>query len=309
MTDARKWEIGLSTGWNGNASRETFEFYKANGIKHIEISMGHERFLEIAWDEIKRSAEETGVNMWSVHLPFMPYKQVNFGDTAGPAREYTIQMAKNAIDHMGELGIPHLVIHSGVDMFDPDNRDKCMQNACDALAEIAEYGLPKGVTICVENMPRTGLGRDIAEMKRLVSSHPALRVCFDTNHLLRNRHVDFVRELGDKIVTLHVSDYDFHDERHVFPYEGDIKWIELVEELEKANYNGVWMYECGLGPRNGVVRERPVTVDDLKENHQCCINKKEWPSFAEWNKEFCDSHVYIEDPAVYHGEDYKRKRG
>ena len=154
MTDAKKWEIGLSTGWNGNSSRETFEFYKANGIKHIEISMGHDRFLAIDWDDVKRSAEETGVNIWSVHLPFMPYKQINFGDTAGPAREYTIQMAKNAIDHMGELGIPHLVIHSGVDMFDPENRDKCMQNACNSLAELAEYGAPKGVTICIENMPR-----------------------------------------------------------------------------------------------------------------------------------------------------------
>ena len=309
MTDARKWEIGLSTGWNGNASRETFEFYKANGIKHIEVSMGHERFLEIDWDEIKRSAEETGVNIWSVHLPFMPYKQINFGDTAGPAREYTVQMAKNAIDHMGELGIPHLVIHSGVDMFDPENRDKCMQNACNSLAELAEYGAPKGVTICIENMPRTGLGNVIPEMKQLVASHPALRVCFDTNHLLRNRHVDFIRELGDKIVTLHVSDYDFHDERHIFPYEGDVKWIELVEELEKVNYNGVWMYECGLGERKGIVRERPVTVADLKENHQCCIAKKEWPSFAKWDEEFCKSHTYIEDPAVYHGENFRRKRG
>ena len=220
--------------------------------------------------------------------------------------EYTIQMAKNAIDRMGEQKIPHLVIHSGVDMYDPENREKCMQNACDALAELAEYGAPKGVTICIENMPRTGLGNTIEEMKRLVNSHPALRVCFDTNHLLRNRHVDFIRELGDKIVTLHVSDYDFHDERHVFPYEGDIKWIELVEALEKVNYNGVWMYECGLGERKPIIRERPVTADDLKENHRCLMNKEVWPKFCRWDEEFCKEHTFIENPEEFHGPDYKR---
>ena len=306
MTDAKNWEIGLSTGWQGKASRETFEFYRDNGIENIEVSMGHDNFLKIDWDEVGKNARECGINLWSVHLPFMPYKIINFGDTAGPAREYTIQMAKNAIDRMGEQKIPHLVIHSGVDMYDPENREKCMQNACAALAELAEYGAPKGVTICVENMPRTGLGNTIEEMKRLVASHPALRVCFDTNHLLRNRHVDFVRELGDKIVTLHVSDYDFHDERHVFPYEGDIKWIELVEELEKVNYNGVWMYECGLGERKAVIRERPVTAADLKENHRCLMNKEVWPKFSKGDEEFCKAHTFIENPEEFHGPDYKR---
>ena len=306
MTDAKNWKIGLSTGWQGKASRETFEFYRDNGIENIEVSMGHDNFLKIDWDEVGKNARECGINLWSVHLPFMPYKIINFGDTAGPAREYTIQMAKNAIDRMGEQKIPHLVIHSGVDMYDPENREKCMQNACAALAELAEYGAPKGVTVCVENMPRTGLGNTIEEMKRLVASHPALRVCFDTNHLLRNRHVDFIRELGDKIVTLHVSDYDFHDERHVFPYEGDIKWIELVEELEKVNYNGVWMYECGLGERKAVIRERPVTAADLKENHRCLMNKEVWPKFSKWDEEFCKAHTFIETPEEFHGPDYKR---
>lgn len=306
MTDAKNWKIGLSTGWQGKASRETFEFYRDNGIENIEVSMGHDNFLKIDWDEVGKNARECGINLWSVHLPFMPYKIINFGDTAGPAREYTIQMAKNAIDRMGEQKIPHLVIHSGVDMYDPENREKCMQNACDALAELAEYGAPKGVTICIENMPRTGLGNTIEEMKRLVASHPALRVCFDTNHLLRNRHVDFIRELGDKIVTLHVSDYDFHDERHVLPYEGDIKWIELVEELEKVNYNGVWMYECGLGERKAVIRERPVTAADLKENHRCLMNKEVWPKFSKWDEEFCKEHTFIENPEEFHGPDYKR---
>lgn len=305
MTDARNWKIGLSTGWQGKADREVFEFYRDNGIENIEVATGHDNFFKLDWDELGLNAKECGINMWSVHLPFMPYKQVNFGDTEGPAREHTMEMAKYAIDNMSKVGIPHLVVHSGVDFYAPD-RETGFKTACASLAELAEYGAPKGVTVCIENMPRTGFGNTIEEMKELVNSHPALRVCFDTNHLLHNRHVDFIRELGDKIVTLHVSDYDFHEERHVFPYEGDIKWIELVEELEKVNYNGVWMYECGLGERKPIIRERPVTAADLKENHRCLINKEVWPKFCRWDEEFCKEHTYIEDPAEFHGSNYKR---
>ncbi len=305
MTDARNWKIGLSTGWQGRADREVFEFYRDNGIENMEVGMGHDNFFKLDWEELGRNAKECGVNIWSVHLPFMPYKQVNFGDTEGPAREHTIEMAKYAIDNMSKLGIRHLVIHSGVDFYAPD-RESGFKTACASLAEIAEYGAPKGVTVCVENMPRTGFGNTIEEMKGLVNSHPALRVCFDTNHLLRNTHRDFIRELGDKIVTLHVSDYDFHDERHVFPYEGEIDWLEIVEELEKVNYNGVWMYECGLGERKPIIRERPVTADDLKENHRCLMNKEVWPKFCKWDEEFCKEHTYIEDPSIYHGDKYKK---
>ena len=181
MTDAKNWKIGLSTGWQNKADRDTSKLYAENGIENMEVSLGHERFLEVDWKELGQNAREFGINLWSVHLPFMPYKTINFGDMEGPAREYTVKMAKGAIDRMNELGIGNLVIHSG-GAFYTDDREGTIKAACDSLGCIAEYGAPKGVTVCVENMPRIGLGNTVEEMKRLVSSHPKLRVCFDTNH-------------------------------------------------------------------------------------------------------------------------------
>jgi signal peptidase I len=46
-----------------------------------------------------------------------------------------------------------------------------------------------------------------------------------------------------RVVTTHVSDYDFIDERHLFPGEGKNNWQEILTALENAGYEGTWNYE------------------------------------------------------------------
>ncbi|MBQ6946444.1 MAG: hypothetical protein IJN42_00200, partial [Clostridia bacterium] len=48
-------------------------------------------------------------------------------------------------------------------------------------------------------------------------------------------------------VTLHISDFEFGDDCLFVPGVGKIDWIALVELLEGADYNGVFMYEVGFG--------------------------------------------------------------
>jgi len=97
-------------------------------------------------------------------------------------------------------------------------------------------------------------------------------VCFDTNHLLSQPIKEFIEDIGDKIITTHVSDYDFKNERHWLPGEGKTNWIELIETLEKVGYNGPILYELGLTPPNSLER-RLLTFEDFKENYHCLINK------------------------------------
>ena len=56
----------------------------------------------------------------------------------------------------------------------------------------------------------------------LISADDRLRVCFDTNHLLKESIIDFIYNVGDKIITTHVSDYARENERHWLPGEGVI---------------------------------------------------------------------------------------
>ena len=70
---------------------------------------------------------------------------------------------------------------------------------------------------------------------------------FDTNHSLREDNAHFIRALGNKIVTLHVSDYDFTDERHLLPLEGKNDWEGIFAALEEIGYAGRFLYELRAG--------------------------------------------------------------
>jgi sugar phosphate isomerase/epimerase len=72
--------------------------------------------------------------------------------------------------------------------------------------------------------------------------------------------------VGEKIVTLHVSDYDGIDERHWLPGEGCIDWQALRAALCEVGYDGVWMYELSFGIPKSLPRGRDLCCADFVKN-------------------------------------------
>ncbi len=64
----------------------------------------------------------------------------------------------------------------------------------------------------------------------------------------------------------HVSDYDYIDERHWLPGEGDIPWYDLYNALLEIGYTGAWMYEIGPKCPNTILRDRDLTCADFARN-------------------------------------------
>lgn len=302
MTDARNWKIGLSDCCMPEASMsEKFRLYAENGIEYMEISRGqNQQFLDLDFDEIKLLMQKyPQVKVWSVHLPFCPFSKINLASLDEELVKYSVEYYKRGIDRVASIGVKTVVIHPSGEPNRPEDREALLEIASNALAELAAYAEPKGVTIAVEDIPRTCLGNCSDDMKKLIGKHPNLRVCFDTNHLLDQRNVDFVRELGDKIITLHVSDYDFCNERHWLPYEGKVNWVELVEALEEVGYNGVWMYEIGFKASKNIDRDRDLNFDDFKANHAACVSKLPFAPIGTPNHEECMSWTYYTEPKIY----------
>lgn len=54
---------------------------------------------------------------------------------------------------------------------------------------------------------------------------------------------DGVRALGDRILTTHISDHDYLDEKHWMPGKGKIDWMRLLEAFEAIGYQGSFNYE------------------------------------------------------------------
>ena len=262
-----KYKIGLSCGGAGKELREeTFKSCRDVGIEAMEISVDKTKYGEIPYADLKKWSEQYGVRLWSYHMPFSVSMNIDISSVEKEIRDKTVQYFKELIGKASEIGISKFVVHPSCEPIAEEMRTEKIKYSKESLFQLAEYADNCNAVIAVENLPRTCLGRNSKEMLELLSAHEKLRVCFDTNHVLKENVVDFVKNVNEKIVTLHVSDCDFENERHWLPGEGKIDWKSLTTELDKANYNGVWMYEIGFKAPDSIKRERDLTFIDFVEN-------------------------------------------
>lgn len=252
--------IGLST--NGDRiNRDVLASYQRAGISAVEISGSEHHFLKQSPAAVRTLAADHGITLWSFHLPFVPFDQIDISmpSLAKTTLEKHVESIKRAV----EFGIKVFVIHpSGEPICDKrDERIACAKEHLSLLAEEAER---EGAVIAVEDIPRTCLCNTIDETLDIVSADDRLRVCFDTNHLIHGDKPEaFAERLGDRIVTLHVSDYDFKNERHWLPGEGKIDWHALVTALKAIDYRGPWMFEINRQCPPTLIRDRELTPEDF----------------------------------------------
>lgn len=255
-------EIGLSTP--DFVNEQLFCDMKNAKIKHMEVSVSKELSEKLCFDDLKNWSEKYDINLWSFHLPFMPFSEI---DISKPElAEGSVEYLKGYIEKGSKIGIDKYVIHASGEPIDEGERKVRMQTAKKSLKELAEYADSFGSTIIVENLPRTCLGRDSSDILELLSVDERLKACFDTNHLLKENSSEFIKAVGEKIVTTHVSDYDFKDERHWLPGEGKIDWQKMIADLKEVGYSGVWLYEISLNCPWTIVRDRNLTCQDFSEN-------------------------------------------
>jgi len=247
-------------------SEESFRGLSDYGVEAIEISLDGEGYEKLNYQEVMALSRRYGIRLWSCHLPFTPWGMLNISKPDPQVRSYTLDLYKELIRKASDIGVDKFVIHPSLEPIQPEEREEMLQCAMDSLNELAEFAGSRGAVVAVENLPRTCLGNTGDEMLKLISANEKLRVCFDTNHLFQDTHSQFIEKLGDKIVTLHVSDYDYEDEQHWLPGEGKINWPELIAKLEAAGYPGVWMYELTMNARPAIHRNRDLTFEDMVAN-------------------------------------------
>lgn len=239
------WAIGASNG-GAEITEEMLAAYKENGIEYLEMALLEENNLSKDVRDIKKLADKYGIKIWSCHLPFAPFEKIEPSSTDEKVRTYTVEYFKKLISAVAEIGTDKVVVHASGEPISDEDRPFKMAAAKKSLKELAEFAQTKNVTVAVEDLPRTCLGKNSEEILDLISVHENLKVCFDTNHLLSEMPVDFIKRVGKDIITLHVSDYDFIDERHQLPGEGKVNWQELISALDECGYNGVWMHEVSI---------------------------------------------------------------
>ena len=262
-------------------NEEVFQSLSQHGIQAIEIAMSGEEIDKLDFQEVFALSRRYQVQLWSCHLPFSPWGTLDISTPDEAMRRRTIEYYRELIRKASDIGVAIFVLHPSLEPIAPENREQMISYAMDSLRELAQIAADNNAVIAIEDLPRTCLGNTAEEMHKLLSADERLRVCFDTNHLLQDTQLNFVEKLGDKIVTLHVSDYDYADERHWLPGEGKINWHELYAALKAANYTGVWMYEVPMElPTHpdriqNLARRRDLTLDDFVCNAEEIFAEKQ----------------------------------
>ena len=265
---ASEWKTGASLSFDSGRiapekrlSEDTLRDSVANGTTYMEVSLTPEALDKTYFPKYPEMYGEycirAGATPWSFHLPFS--QEIDISRTEYQGKE-SVELDKKYILLAARAGIKVAVVHPSSEPISDADRAKRLKTSRSALRELAEYAESYGIHLAVEDLPRTCLGRTSADILYLLENNPALSVCFDTNHLLMEDNLTFIKNIGSKIVMLHVSDYDFIDERHLLPLKGKNDWKAILAALENVGYRGPFLYEVSG-------KDETLTHASFRENH------------------------------------------
>jgi sugar phosphate isomerase/epimerase len=263
------WDIGTSSGLFDEFSQSEFDKFRIDGINCIEIGSGvftkKTREEREAWiEDIRQKTEKSGIKVWSIHLPFSRiYDISSVNDT------HRINMIKECVDIITlcePLNPEKFVIHGSSEPISDAERSQRITNCIESLKILTEEVKKYNAGIAIECLPRTCLGNTADELIRIVNSvGNGLEICFDSNHLLKEKPEEFVAKAGNLITTVHMSDYDGIDERHWLPGMGIINWTNVISELVKSGYKGPFMFEASRRKpsADGTTDKTKLTTEEL----------------------------------------------
>ena len=242
--------MGTSLGILGGPTTEKLAEVRDAGIRYVEVTFHaftHKTPDAECYAEafaLRDRLDKAGLKVWSCHLPFGRNCDISVVDPE--QRERNVAYIERMIRLSAIFRPQRLVLHPGSRPVPEEERSERERCAANSICRLSLAAKEIGAVLCVENMPHS-IGRTSAEMLRLIGGCTEAMVCFDTNHLLLESHADFIGALGDRIATVHLSDYDGRDERHWLPGRGVIDWPDLCRRLRRTGYRGVYIFEVHHG--------------------------------------------------------------
>ena len=235
----------------------------------IEYSIGADFNQENAFDlweektqKIKALCQKYNVKLRSYHLPFNGERLQGYYMHAPSAldpklRENTLVYSKRLIQGLADTGLEYVVIHGSL-RTPMEERQQRVDNFVDYLRKLCDFCKPYDITVAVETLLESCIGgggevpeNRIIEMRYIMEhvERDNLGICLDNNHFIKSDSLNFVKELGQYVVTTHFSDYDGEQERHYMPGKGIVDWKALTSLLTEKGYTGPWVFEVSFAER------------------------------------------------------------
>ncbi|MBQ4527422.1 MAG: sugar phosphate isomerase/epimerase [Clostridia bacterium] len=236
-----------------NANEEVFASGLFSCVEYCRCDFRVDRAYEDTLDDVPKLIElsnKYNVAIRSYHLPFNDEGKIPFLPSSldSTDRTKTLEMTKNLITALEPTGIEYVVIHGSLRVL-AHERQQRLNAFVEYLKELCDFckGL-NNIKVCVETLKPRCIGNGLKEHLYILENvnKDNLGICFDSNHLLEEDNLDFIRGAGEYIYTTHFSDFDGIDERHWYPGRGINDWKSIVDLLEKKGYNGPYVFEVGF---------------------------------------------------------------
>jgi sugar phosphate isomerase/epimerase len=244
-TDPQDWQIGLSM--SVLTPLDLMEI-RTSGIACVELTwqakhadLPDQPETRAHCNRVVDEIREAGIEIVSIHIPYGHAWDISVMDEQ--EREHIRERIADLFGMARDWGVRRAILHPSYEPIAPEGRRSRLEYARDSLRRLAPIALACGVEIAVECLPRTCLGNSADEIEELIGVDPSLGVCCDVNHLFKESPEDFIRRLGPRIVTTHISDNDGLDEKHWMPGEGILNWKGILEALSQSGYQGPFLYE------------------------------------------------------------------
>ncbi len=257
-----KEKFGFSIGQKFDAMEELMK----NGINYLEfrIVKGNDRELIQGYiDLILKEKARLGFETYTVHLP-----QLSDYDLSNPDEEKRLEAIKKQKE-IALMAMPLeyslLVLHPDTGHIPEQDYEKRHEALIKSLKDFAPWCKENGLLLAIENLTQISSVQTSKDLVKIIEAVDCdnLGICFDTNHLFKETHREFIKTAGKYILTMHVTDNDGQVEKHWFPGDGVINWKEIFSLLEEIGYNSTMICES----THVLAHENyPEELSRLKEN-------------------------------------------
>ncbi len=205
--------------------------------------------LERDIDSLISLKNRYGVDLRSFHLPFVTNELYTFNPSSlsDSEKTETLNNTKKLIEIVSKTDMKILVLHGSLRVL-PEERSLRLESFVDYLRVLCDYCKGYGMRVAVETLKPRCIGNSLAEHLYIQKNtkRDNLGICFDSNHLLTEDNLDFLRGAGEYVITTHLSDYDGIDERHWFPGRGINDWKAITSILEEKGYTDPYVFEVRI---------------------------------------------------------------
>ncbi len=230
---------------------EMVEASKDYGFQGIELCVAEEGDFSIAlppakWHEVRTVVNDCGLEIRSIASGlWWKYNLVSSDERiAAQAKE----VGKRLIEIAHLVGAKSVLVIPGyVNVpWEPQSEivpyEMALERAQSSLRELASFAQGTDVLLGVENVWNKFLLSPL-EFRQFIDGvdHPRVKVHLDTgNMLLFGYPEQWIRILGDRIITVHVKDFKTavgNINGFCLPLEGDVDWPAVMRALREIHYD------------------------------------------------------------------------